>query len=197
MDRKSVREKYDLSESTLRGFIKKRTQLFEKFKCSSVESAKRKRNRDGTHPEIEKAAALWISSNNVRGCLPSKEMIVAKAGQLAIQMGIDFVPSDSWVRRMKMRNNISYKTAHGEKQSADAPAAKIFIEEKLPLLLEKYDASNIFNCDETGLYWRGVSSRGYHVSNNNKSKPSGGKVPKERITIMPTTNMTGTEKLLS
>ena len=39
MDRKSVREKYDLSESTLRGFIKKRSQLFEKFKCSSVESA--------------------------------------------------------------------------------------------------------------------------------------------------------------
>ena len=57
---------------------------------------------------------------------------------------------------MRIRNNIGWKKAHGEKQNADAPAAQVFIDEKLPQILEKYDPSDIFNCDEIGLYWRGV-----------------------------------------
>ena len=60
MDRKSVREKYGLSESTLRGFIKNKAQLIENFKSSSVESVKRKRNREGAFPGLKRAVTLWI-----------------------------------------------------------------------------------------------------------------------------------------
>ena len=72
MDRKSVREKYGLSESTLRGFIKNKAQLVEKFKSCSVESVKRKRNKEGAFPELEKAVT-WISSKNIKGSLPSTD----------------------------------------------------------------------------------------------------------------------------
>ena len=60
MDRKSVREKYGLSESFLRGFIKNKAQFLEKFQCSSVESAKRKRIRYGYFPDLEQGVKLWI-----------------------------------------------------------------------------------------------------------------------------------------
>ena len=145
MTRKKVREKYDLGESKLRGFIKNTKKLFETFNSSSLESAKRKRQRDGGYPELEDAVTLWISSSNVRGSLPSKAMICKKAAELATQMGLDFNPSESWLRRMRIRNNIGWKKAHGEKQNADAPAAQVFIDEKLPLILEKYDPNDIFN----------------------------------------------------
>ena len=46
MDRKSVREKYGLSERTQRGFIKHKAQLVEKFKSCRLESVQRKRNRE-------------------------------------------------------------------------------------------------------------------------------------------------------
>ena len=52
-------------------------------------------------------------------------------------MGLNFEPSESWVMRMKKRNNTSYKKAHGEKLSADAPASKQFVDDELPKLLEK------------------------------------------------------------
>ena len=52
MTRKKVREKYDLGESTLRGFIKNTKKLFETFNSSSLESAKRKRQWDGEYPEL-------------------------------------------------------------------------------------------------------------------------------------------------
>ena len=104
-------------------------------------------------------------------------MICKKAAELATQMGLDFNPSESWLRRMRIRNNIGWKKAHREKQNVDAPAAQVFIDEKLPQILEKYDPDDIFNCNETGLYWRGVPDRGYHVSSKNNNKPSGVKVP--------------------
>ena len=62
MSRKAVQEKFDLTESTLRGFIRNKTQLFEKFQCSSVLSSKRKRNREGAFPELEQAVTMWVSS---------------------------------------------------------------------------------------------------------------------------------------
>ena len=58
MDRNSVRQKYGLSKSTHRGFIKNKAQLVEKFKSCSVESVKRKRERDGQWPGLEKATTL-------------------------------------------------------------------------------------------------------------------------------------------
>ena len=64
-----------------------------------------------------------ISSKNIQGSLPSKAMICSKFDELATQMGLDFIPSDSWLHHMGIRNNIGWKKAHREKQNADAPAA--------------------------------------------------------------------------
>ena len=51
--RKDVQQKFDLSESTLRGFIKSKNKLFESFESASVDLAKRKRKRDSTRtPQI-------------------------------------------------------------------------------------------------------------------------------------------------
>ena len=65
MDRKSVRQKYGLSKSTHRGFIKNKAQLVKKIKSCSVESVERKRNRKGSFPGLEKVPTLKISSKNV------------------------------------------------------------------------------------------------------------------------------------
>ena len=90
-----MREKFDLSESTLRGFIKNTNKLSETFNCSSLDSVKRKRKRDVAYLELEEALTLWISNKNVQGSLPSKTMICTKAAELATQMGLDFTPKDS------------------------------------------------------------------------------------------------------
>ena len=60
-------------------------------------------------------------------------------------------------------------------------------------ILQRYDACNIYNADETGLFWKllpdnslGFLGRTYH----------GKKQPKERITLLVGANMDDSDKLV-
>lgn len=62
--------------------------------------------------------------------------------------------------------------------------------EKLHQILRNYDPKDIFNCDETGLFWKMKPSR--TISNG---PVAGTKQSKDRVMILFTCNSTGTEKL--
>ena len=55
----------------------------------------------------------------------------------------------------------------------------------------KYDKKDIFNANETGLFYRGTVTHGFL---DQKEKPKGHKVSKERLTALVITNMDGSEK---
>ena len=65
------------------------------------------------------------------------------------------------------------------------------VQNALPGLLEGYDARNIFNADETGLFYKG-SPKGTLTDQGNKAV--GGKDSKERLTFLLICNMEGSEK---
>ena len=184
-----------MAESTLRGILKSKEKVFAEAERGGAINSK-KRKREGRHSELEEALWLWIVEKNNQGALPSNALITAKALSLAKLYDIDdFTGGESWLRRFKLRYNVAWKKQHGEKQSADVDAAESWVEEKLPELIENYEEDDIFNADETGLYWRGLPDRGYYASSNNNKQPSGAKIPKERVTALVTANMSGTEKL--
>ena len=58
-------------------------------------------------------------------------------------------------------------------------------------LLKEYRLEDIFNCDETGLFWKMDPSRGLSTG-----PISGVKQSKDRVTILLTCNATGTDKLV-
>jgi len=62
--------------------------------------------------------------------------------------------------------------------------------EKLHQTLRDYDPKDIFNCDETGLFWKMKPSR--TISNG---PVAGTKQSKDRVTVLFTCNSIGTEKL--
>ena len=78
-----------------------------------------------------------------------------KASQLATAQGKEFNPSDGWLSRWKARNNVKEHREHGEKQDADLPAAAEWKTSILPGILQTFESINIFNADETALYFRG------------------------------------------
>lgn len=102
-----------------------------------------------------------------------------------------FVASRGWFDRFKSRFCLHSVSFSGEKASADQEAASKFPVELKSLIEEKgYHPDQIFNCDETGLYWKKMPSRTF-LTQNEKSA-SGFKVSKDRYTLLLCANASGT-----
>jgi hypothetical protein len=151
-----------------------------------------KRHRQGKDPEVEEALLLWFTRAVNQGLPVSGPLLMDKARRLASDLGKDdFQPTDGWLNRWKQRNNVCFKKVHGEAGSADVEAAHTWTE-TLPQLLEKYDAGDVYNADETGLYYRATPD-GSLVFRETVIK--GSKKALARITLLVCCNMDGSDRL--
>ncbi|KAK3098872.1 hypothetical protein FSP39_023876 [Pinctada imbricata] len=80
---------------------------------------------------------------------------------------------------------------HGEKKDADEGAATQWKESTLPTFLPSYHPDDIYNADETGIYFRALPDGTLTFKTDNSG---GSKKSKERVTVLVCTNMTGTDK---
>ena len=75
---------------------------------------------------------------------------------------------------------------------SSAPSQEEIEQERLKLwqIIMNWELDDVFNCDESALYWSREPSRVLA-----QSRLSGKKLSKERVTIFLATNATGSEKL--
>ncbi|KAG0441426.1 CENP-B like protein 2 [Dictyocoela muelleri] len=102
--------------------------------------------------------------------------------------GEDFKASNGWLYRFKKRHNISLKQCSGDSFIINNTNYDDF----LMLLngkMEQYDERDIFNCDETVLFYKLAPSKSLFCRARN-----GIKRYKNRIKIMMACNMLGNEK---
>ena len=78
---------------------------------------------------------------------------------------------------------------HGESGDVDANGVAHAISQ-LPILLSAYEPGDVYNMDETGLYFRAHPNKTLA-----QGKVKGRKLQKERVTLALAVNSTGTDKL--
>ena len=98
--------------------------------------------------------------------------------------------SNGWLNRWKVRNKVSQAVLTGKRGDVDKETVEDW-KKSLPSLCGRHALKDIFNCDETGLYWRALPSKGMVVKANNAA---GVKIKKDRVTLMLLASATG-EKL--
>ncbi|GET00208.1 tigger transposable element-derived protein 6-like [Rhizophagus clarus] len=159
---------------------------------STSASKKTFRHREVKYPQVGKALGLWVENANANNLPVSEIMIKEKAFYFAQEFNIpreNILFSNGWIEKFKRRNNIHCYRLHGEANSA--PLETLFEERrKLQTILQDYTLDNIFNADETGLF--------FHMAPNQTlaSAPTPGtKLDKTRITVLLATNAIGTQKL--
>ena len=79
----------------------------------------------------------------------------------------------------------------GEKLSADSSSAEQFVN-GFSAMTEGYSNDQLFNCDETGLYFKMLPG---HTLASVHNRPDGTKKAKDRVTINTCANASGTIKL--
>jgi hypothetical protein len=99
--------------------------------------------------------------------------------------------SNGWLDNFKKRHSIKEYKLHGEGASADILTQDSVRQmEDLRAECSNYALKDIFNMDETGLFWKLQPDRTLATQ-----QTSGGKKSKDRITLALTVNADGSEKL--
>lgn len=148
-----------LKRSTISKILKDK-EKWENF-VPTENSTKVFRERSVKFPPLEKALGLWISQVSASGLTISDNILCEKAGEFAQALDIpkkSLSLSHGWLRGFKQRNNLRSFILHGEANSAPLevlPQQRKFFQE----LLSNYELENIYNADETGLFYRMTSQQ--------------------------------------
>ncbi|GFW09012.1 tigger transposable element-derived protein 6 [Trichonephila clavipes] len=118
-------------------------------------------------------------------------LLKEKAKAFAKELGIEFSASEGWLTNFKKRNGIVFKKMCGESSSVDINVCSKW-QSSLSDLIKEYEPRNIFNTDETGFFFKCLPEKTFTFK---KEKCHGGKHSKERLTILLTVNMDGSEKI--
>ncbi|GFY38622.1 tigger transposable element-derived protein 1 [Trichonephila inaurata madagascariensis] len=107
---------------------------------------------------------------------------------------LEFKATTGWFIKFKRRSRIKHVLMHGESASADKEAAaNLWLNFQEFIETEGYRLQQIFNCDETGLFWKRMPNRTY-ITKDEKSVP-GHKPMKDRLALLLGANASGDMKL--
>lgn len=148
----------------------------------------------GDAAQIDKICFEWFARARSQNIPISGPLIKAKAKEVANDLEYqNFSASDGWLNKWRRRHNISFKCISGESADVIQEDVDQFLE-KLPGMLLGYKPEDIYNADESGLYFKALPDKTLTLKGE---KCVGGKMSKERLTILFCANMVGEkEKLL-
>ena len=150
-----------------------------------------KRQKTAKHTDLEQALWLWFSNFRAQNGVITDDILRAKAKKFGAELGIsDFSYSNGWLHRFKQRHNISSHTLCGESAGVD-PQLITDGQTRGSAAVRDYQLKDVFNMDETGIFYRMTPDRSLTTSDKTK----GTKKLKERITVVLTCNADGSEKL--
>jgi hypothetical protein len=114
-----------------------------------------------------------------------------KAKIIAAQLNIDnFSASSGWVSRFNDQHGLVFKKLAGESAKVSVESTDAWLE-SLPSLLEGYEPCDVYNADETGLFFNVLPERTLAYKGESCL---GGKHSKDRLTVLLCVNSDGSDK---
>ena len=175
----SLAKKHKLGTRTIAGYIKQRKKILND--ALEAGSSKMFRKRNAQHDLLEQQ--LYEEFTQLRNqSLPALGVwLQSRAKSIAIQQNIaNFQASNHWLDNFKRRFNLTTLKACGEASKVDPQNCKEWLIENRAKLLN-FAPNDIYNCDETGLFYRLLPNRTLAVKG---SKCHGGSASKERVSIL-------------
>lgn len=143
-------------------------------------------------PELERLLVIWQHHVESQGGFTNGPLLQEKARllwQQIPQYSSEKEPqfTTGWLTRFKRRHNLKTRIQHGEAGSVSSNAGIEMA--AIVTLAGDYNEEDIYNMDETGLFWRMLPSKGL-----SSARQPGFKKNKDRISLVFCCNASGTDR---
>ncbi|KAL4149360.1 hypothetical protein QTP88_003322 [Uroleucon formosanum] len=150
-----VADSFQIPSSTLSTTLKQKDTIFNTTDAES----NRKKNRQSEFSRLEQCLYTWFNQVKHQNIPVSGILVKEKAKSFAEMLGIsNFTTSYDWLFNFKKRHNLVFRKICGESASVDEGICDDW-KAKLQDLLCEYDPKNVFNADETGLFFKCLPDR--------------------------------------
>lgn len=185
-----IAKQRNLPTSTVQDISKNREKILETFtKVAPV----MQKVRLASFPKTEEALSIWFDDKRARNVPISGPVLIEKAKEFAQRFQeVDFKGSQGWLQNWKKRHNVAFSIISGEAGAVNDETVDTWLTKVWSVLKVGYAPEDIFNCDETGLFYKALPNKTFHKKG---TRCTGGKLSKERVTVLLACNATGTEKL--
>ena len=122
------------------------------------------------------AGYLLAVSKNI---FPDGPQLAEKAREIASRLGVeDFKASNGWLDRWKKKHHLRKMTISGESGEVSGLTVDSW-KEHLPEIVQGYNSEDVWNLDETGVFWKALPDKGF---GQKVKECKGGKKCKQRFT---------------
>ena len=148
-------DKYKISIGSVSNIIKRKAEYMESFEQN--DSSTKKRNlRSENSQRVDQLVYEWFVLQRSKNIPITGPLLQERARQIRQQLGgpavEDFKASNGWLEKFRSRHNIKHRVLCGESAGVD-PVTVDDWKERLPSILQKYDPNDIYNADESGLFF--------------------------------------------
>jgi len=195
LKKKEVADHLGIKKQTLNDILKNKQKTLEEARKSGsrADTLERKRLKLVTFEDVDAALIIWFRQLYEKPDLRiDGEMLLEKACMFAGEIGHESKPDRGWINRWKKRWRIGKIQKVGEAGGVDLEIVDEWKEGKMTELIRKYKPRDIYNCDETGLFWAMLPEKSLGFVGHQQR---GAKQSKCRLTLLVGTNMDGSDKM--
>uniref|UniRef100_A0A914UKF2 HTH CENPB-type domain-containing protein n=1 Tax=Plectus sambesii TaxID=2011161 RepID=A0A914UKF2_9BILA len=184
-------KQFTIPRTTINDILRKKDAILKAIDGGG--ESKRARIKTGKYSDLEQALLCWIKTVRSENVPITSHLLMEKAKETSSLLKIEgFKASEGWRMNFKHCHLITFKSNQGEAGAIDVESLGKWQQQVLREELAKFSPDDIFNADETRLFWqllpnKTLAFKGERCTNGKKSK--------ERITVLVGANMSGTEKL--
>ncbi|KAK3891446.1 hypothetical protein Pcinc_004667 [Petrolisthes cinctipes] len=195
-----IRENFGIPKSSLCELKKARdkiTAYTDDFSVASKTGKKkdRKTMAKPMHVDLDQCVIKWYQQQRGSGVMVRGTELKMAAERFGNNIGLHgFKASEGWLYRFKLRHGLSNKKMYGETLDANEDIIDGYCKEVKELIQrEGLLLEQLYNFDETGLYYRSIPENTL-ASEKEKSVP-GRKLCKARVSLMCGANALGSHRL--
>ncbi|GBO00676.1 Tigger transposable element-derived protein 4 [Araneus ventricosus] len=154
MSVRSLAERFHVGKKKISELLKNKEGIRKMWVLNSNENLKNFKFRETETSEIDEVLMKWFRSAHAKNIPVTGVLLQEKAREVGESLGLEtFKASNGWLEKFRTRHNIPFKQICGEEKSVNPNEITDWIG-KLKSLFKGYDDRDIFNADETGLFYR-------------------------------------------